>query len=794
MAVEKKTDNCYDNLYTDVMCSIKKGHNILLHAPAGNGKCLKAGTQVLMYNGDVKVCENIIKGDLVMGDDSKSRSVLEIFSGMDYMYEISTDRDDSYVVNSNHILTLHMNPKYELIEYTNWMRRKVIKYKLSYGNSNGDILYENYNSLSTVLDRLSKLEKTIDIPIKKCLNKDSEWYKYYKGLYTQIEFKSQRVDINPYVMGLWIGGGNIDKPVLYNVPADVQLWFSKTNHQYLLTTADNIEYKILTKTSKPSLCEIFEDYGGKYTYRYIPPIYLINSRNCRLKLLAGIIDMMGYVHISNYTELQNFRIETYTITLMKDIVYLTKSLGYIVKVTTKIVDRPMYVIDINGESVMDIPVKCNKNIITRSQYRQEITTTTNTNLQTEIKIKYHGFGMYYGFEVDHNNRFVLGNFIVTHNSHLIKDVYNKLKNTTVMNLTSTTGVSAFNIGNGCRTINSFSGVMIGDKDNDHYIRRIMRNKKQKDEINNCRILFIDEISMLGDDLFEKIDIILRVIRRDTRPFGGVHLIVSGDFLQIPPVKSNFCFFSDIWSKLDFEHYMLSKPQRHKNDISFYRMLMRIRRGKTLPKDLKRLHERHRLYYEMTEKERDDLGAVILYATNNNVYNYNMANLNEIKNTEYIYKSVFLGKKKTESMIEDEITLKVGAQVMLIVNLNVLTGLVNGATGKVISCSLENVTVEFVNGITTIIEKHEYVLDEENGIRVVQIPLRLAWAVSIHKSQSCTLDRVVIDLGKCFADGQAYVALSRARSLDGVYLIDFDSKSIKTNIDALEFEVGILNKK
>lgn len=386
-----------------------------------------------------------------------------------------------------------------------------------------------------------------------------------------------------------------------------------------------------------------------------------------------------------------------------------------------------------------------------------------------------------------------GNNIMLHGAggvgktYMIKKLRDNVKKNMV--LTSTTGVSAFNVGDGCTTINSFACVMTGDRDPAYYVRKCRRNPSKFKRIKETELLVIDEISMLGMKLLELVDKVFKAIRQDKNPFGGIQVLFSGDFYQLPPVKDDWCFRSDVWNDLNLNMFSLTKPQRHKSDKSFFRMLMRVREGKPKNKDLIALQKKHIQYYNMSEKERDELNAVQLFSTNNNVDSFNQDRLAELEEKEWIYSAIYSkkdAKKLTQGILNDIVVFKKGAQVMLTVNLCVVDGLVNGATGIVKDCGPGFVAVDFANGLSRVLERYEYVIDEENNIKAWQIPLRLAWAISIHKSQSATIPKVVIDLGNCFERGQAYVALSRCQTLDGIYLTDFNTSSIKTNQCVIDF--------
>jgi ATP-dependent DNA helicase PIF1 len=749
---EKST---YAIMEDEVMTCIEEGNNILVHAPAGNGKCLALNTPVICYDGRVVMVQDISQGDLLMGDDSTPRTVLTTTNGTDIMYSIKTELGDIYTVNKHHILTFALTPSIRQHDGN----RTVVTWGSIYGN----LRYTEFKSNQDARDFMVNCPQECNLPIENCLNMTREWYDHYKGKYGDLQ-GNYNYDIGDcsYIYGVWlvcgeVGNTTFSESVYKNVPDHV---LDQLKGSYRVTPV----FPLGSLLIRDNISETY-----KLQDKHIHHDYLINDVDQRFKMLAGIVGVAG-THTCH-----GYQIDLKNKNTANDVYYLAKSL----RLQTTMVS-------VDGHST--IVIKNMDRFQSMKLGLDHVHNSSPYNGTARISIECVGESQYYGFELDGNHKFLLGNFIVTHNSYLVKNINERLKGERNISLTSTTGVSAFFIGHGCKTIHSFAGLQVGDKEVDYYIRRVRRNTKQFKEINDSMLLVIDEISMLGAELIEKLDIVLKVIRRNTNPFGGLQVIFSGDFLQLPPVKDDFCFNSPVWEKLKLTAFKLTEPQRHKNDKSYYRMLMRIREGKPKQRDINRLYARNGVYFDMSEEERDNLGAVVLFPTNFNVKNYNLANLGELKTPEFMYKACVVGKKNYvfNNMIEDTLSFKVGAQVMLTVNISVETGLVNGATGKVLVCEGKQVTVEFVNGMTVPIVAHEFIMDEEKGIKVLQIPLRLAWAVSIHKSQSCTLDRVVIDLGSCFEDGQAYVALSRAKSLEGVFLTDFDPASIKANTEVVDF--------
>lgn len=302
-------------------------------------------------------------------------------------------------------------------------------------------------------------------------------------------------------------------------------------------------------------------------------------------------------------------------------------------------------------------------------------------------------------------------------------------------------------------------------------------------------LIIDEISMMPNDLFTKISEYLVLVRGANVPFGGLQLILCGDFCQLSPVSGDYCFKAPVWSDANLEMVELKLSMRQNGDEIFRNILDELRFGVCS----KEVFERLRLL--KTTKFPDGIEPTILHSRNADVDYINTCKLVELMNIGVDTKTYNvklseneLSKPWMESLrIDDEIMLCEGAQVMLTINLNVEGGLVNGSRGVVLETHNDHVRVRFVNGKVEDIVY--YVLKDELDVDlwISYIPLKLAYAISIHKSQGLTLDAVEIDLGvSIFADGQAYTALSRARDLHSIRLKAISDKSFKVNKDVLAF--------
>ncbi len=384
--------------------------------------------------------------------------------------------------------------------------------------------------------------------------------------------------------------------------------------------------------------------------------------------------------------------------------------------------------------------------------------------------------------------------------------------------TATTGVAAINLSSNCfpvSTLHRFAGIGTGQLELKELVYRVISEKKSLNRWIKTQILVIDEISMLGAELFDKLDHIAKYVRKNNLPFGGIKLVVSGDFLQLPPVKDDWVFKSKNWEELDFRPFILEVPYRY-DDNEFFYMLLRIRKGEQNEKDIRILNARVSANKKVSEIIRkaesegkcDFVKPTMFYSTKKDVNKYNQIELDKLPGaiTEFIAKDSIVTSKKgltldqytkiLEDDLPQKIGFKVGAQVMLKVNLSVECGLVNGSRGVVSEIiSGEALIVKFINGTIRRVEIYERKYEDKHAIVIrKQIPFILAYASTIHKSQSSTLDYTVVDLGPTlFTDGQAYVALSRCRALKGLFVSNFYPNRIKADTKAKEY-AQLLEKK
>ncbi|MFH1829400.1 MAG: AAA family ATPase [Pseudomonadota bacterium] len=350
-----------------------------------------------------------------------------------------------------------------------------------------------------------------------------------------------------------------------------------------------------------------------------------------------------------------------------------------------------------------------------------------------------------------------------------------------------TGVAAVNIGG--QTIHSFFGFKP-----DITIEKAQRNarkiaKLKKAEI-YCKLetLVIDEISMVRADLFDCVDAFMRIVRGSKRvPFGGANLVMIGDLYQLPPVvtshenrifqehyKSPFFFDSHVYSGMDTQILELEKIYRQ-SDKRFIEILNAIRNNTVQVADIEALNK----HYDANPKP--EHGSIYLTSLNKNAAELNDKKLSELKGRTHHFNAEVFGQFDEKSFpANPRLRLKVGAQVMLLNN-DSRGRWINGTIGEVVGMNDEFVDVKLADGTTEEVEFHtwemfRFELDAKKKTIVsqpvgsfMQLPLMLAWAITIHKSQGKTFDRAVIDFDRVFACGQAYVALSRLRSLEGLVI-------------------------
>ena len=345
---------------------------------------------------------------------------------------------------------------------------------------------------------------------------------------------------------------------------------------------------------------------------------------------------------------------------------------------------------------------------------------------------------------------------------------------------SPTGIAAANI-NGT-TIHAWGGIGIGDGDATALIKKARGNRLAFTRWKTARVLIIDEVSMLDGELFNKLEKIAQSIRSNSRPFGGIQLILVGDFYQLPPVTvtdAGFCFESDAWNAANIEKCELTEVIRQKNDTEFISILNSIRIGQCTTETENALAKCH---VSAKPPPSDGIVPTKLYCINRDVDRENELFLERLPGERVLFKAIDVFNASTPVSAETKLVdmlnkkthqvlpLKIGAQVMLTKNMADFS-LVNGSRGIVTDFAEKGAPiVRFANGVVMQMERAE---TEQKFMSSKctrsQYPLKLAWAITIHKSQGATLERVEVQVSGAFAAGQTYVALSRCTKLDGLWI-------------------------
>jgi ATP-dependent DNA helicase PIF1 len=352
-------------------------------------------------------------------------------------------------------------------------------------------------------------------------------------------------------------------------------------------------------------------------------------------------------------------------------------------------------------------------------------------------------------------------------------------------VTATTGSAAVLI-NG-RTIHSYLGIGLGVKSAEQLACKVLAFKPTANKIKNLELLIIDEISMMDADLMNKIDELLKIIRKSNRAFGGVQVVFVGDFCQLQPPKGAYCFTSSSWKRADPKVIVLKQSMRQKDDTDFQELLNALRFGKCSDTIIQKLD---------TTKNNSFCGSVkptMLYCRNVDVDHINEKNFQEQLKKEtrvVIYKAKYsnaLAESWCESCkIPKEFKLCVGCQVVCTWNIDLDGGIINGTRGIVKGMFDKSVVIELVNGRNVVIDYIKATNQDCEKCFVEYLPLKLAWALTVHKSQGMTLDCVVVNLSGVFACGQGYTALSRVRNMSSLQVHNVSKRCFKTDYDVLSF--------
>ncbi len=412
-------------------------------------------------------------------------------------------------------------------------------------------------------------------------------------------------------------------------------------------------------------------------------------------------------------------------------------------------------------------------------------------------------------------------------THLLNQYINYLRDKNIpVAITASTGIAATHMGG--TTIHSWAGIGIRDNLTKYDLEMLESKEYLVKRIQNTSVLIIDEISMLDAKRIDMVEWVCRHFKRNERPFGGIQVILSGDFFQLSPVekiqnntfqknrgntgendnenyeekevqlgffeeeeneiKSNMVVHSRAWRTLRPVVCYLSEQWRQEDDL-FTEILNAIRADNLSDKHYKNIEARLDVKFPL------GVEPTRLYTHNIDVDIINKNHLDKLGGAERIFEmegsgTPFLVETLKKGCLAPAILyLKIGAEVMFLKN-NFEKGYVNGTRGKVYNFLSDGTPIIKLSNRTEVSVIPEEWIIEENGKKkafISQLPLRLAWAITIHKSQGMSLDRAEIDLSKTFAYGMGYVALSRVRTLSGVRLVGFNREALKVDPKVLEFD-------
>ncbi|MEX0668418.1 MAG: HRDC domain-containing protein [Candidatus Saccharimonadales bacterium] len=367
-------------------------------------------------------------------------------------------------------------------------------------------------------------------------------------------------------------------------------------------------------------------------------------------------------------------------------------------------------------------------------------------------------------------------------------------------ITASTGIAATHI-NGM-TIHSWSGIGINSELDSKQLANLAGKSQLKARFRKSRVLIIDEISMLDGARLELINQICKMLKDEDKPFGGLQVILCGDLFQLPPINRgggdiDFAHFAKAWDELNLKVCYLKEQHRQEEDPRLLRLLREIRSNELSEESMQILEVR-------LEEETPDEDITRLYTHNSNVDNLNAQKLAQIDAESQIFAAHSHGPEqlveqlKKSCLAPENLELKVGAQVLCVAN-NPAAGYINGTRAEVIDFSKDNNApiIQLSSGRKITMELNSWRIEdgEKTLAEINQYPLRLAWAITVHKSQGMSLDSAEIDLSRAFTPGMGYVALSRLRSIEGLYLRGINQTALRVHeeISNLDTQLQQLSK-
>lgn len=358
-------------------------------------------------------------------------------------------------------------------------------------------------------------------------------------------------------------------------------------------------------------------------------------------------------------------------------------------------------------------------------------------------------------------------------------------------ITASTGIAATHMGG--TTIHSWSGMGIRDEMDAKGIADLLKRQYLRKHFLKTKVLIIDEISMLHSFQLDIIDRICRAFRKTDLPFGNMQVVMCGDFFQLPPVskgdgESRFVTDSTIWNEMKLRICYLDEQYRQ-SDRAFLRVLNDIRSGSVSEDTVEVLSER------LNKEPEGYSRPTRLFTHNADVDSVNKIHLDALAGEAKEYRMIGRGNPNLVEILRktclapEKLILKKGAQVMFVKN-NYEVGYVNGTLGEVISFTKEGTpVVRTFDGAEITVSQMSWEVKEDNTelAAISQVPLRLAWAITVHKSQGMSLDAAEVDLSRSFVPGQGYVALSRLRGLKGLKLMGMNQMALSVNPEVAEMD-------
>jgi ATP-dependent DNA helicase PIF1 len=370
-----------------------------------------------------------------------------------------------------------------------------------------------------------------------------------------------------------------------------------------------------------------------------------------------------------------------------------------------------------------------------------------------------------------------------------------------MGITASTGIAATHMGG--VTIHSWTGLGVSSHINAHDLESLQEKQYLYKRLEKVKVLIIDEVSMLHHFRLDMVDQVLRAFKRSELPFGGIQVILCGDFFQLPPVSRygepdpKFVYHSRSWREGEFRVCYLEEQFRQRDDISL-RVLNAIRLNNIDEVTMNQVRSRFRTDNgERVIQAETMTQPTRLYTHNIDVDAVNEKELEHLSGDTMTYEMETKGNPtlvdilKKSCLAPEFLNLKVGAKVMFVKN-NFEAGYANGTLGVVKELegfSSGGPVVETFSGKLIEVPVESWMVEEEGKVKaeLKQYPLRLAWAITVHKSQGMSLDAVEVDLSKAFEKGMGYVALSRVRSWDGLTILGFHEKALAVDAEVLSYD-------